>query len=401
MSASAPAMPQPQSRQEPVFSSSKPQSESEDAPGAPEEPYAAEEPKVSIDDKTSEPQKPKASKPRREKRKPVSERKASGSGFPVLPLALVAVLMLVVAGVVAFLYSSDEESGTDVAVNTPVTDTVTPPASDPETSSGDTTETPAATQENSKIEDRLLDDSGEPAAAPDARSVTTTLITPQESGVSSSPGAATSVPLDSPAIVNENSGIASVTPESDTGTVTAGTQRSILYEEGDEANGAGTASQGEVTWALNEETDLEGKKHNVLSADIQIPERNVSVSLKIKPNDDPSLPASHLVEIKFDLPDDFAAGEIVSVPGLVMKPTEEARGDGLIGASVKVSPGYFWIALSSLSSERERNMGLLRERGWIDIPMLFENGKRGILTLEKGGAGTAAVDEAVTSWQAG
>ncbi|MBD8893740.1 hypothetical protein [Roseibium litorale] len=401
MSASAPAVSHPQVRQEPVFSSSKPQAQPVDASASSEEPYSAEEPTGSDADTAPEAPKLRAEKPRREKRKPASERKQAGSGFPVLPLALVGVLVLLIAGVVAFLYSSGDEGGTDVAVNTPVTETAAPSDSGPETAPGDTVETPAPAQENTKIEDRLLDDSGEPAAAPDARTVTTTLITPQESGVSSSPGTSTDVPLDSPAIVNENSGIASVTPEADTSGVTAGTQRSILYEEGDEANGAGTASQGEVTWALNEETNLEGKKYNVLSADIQIPERNVSVSLKIKPNDDPSLPASHLVEIKFDFPDDFSAGEIVSVPGLVMKPTEEARGDGLIGASVKVSPGYFWIALSSLSSERERNMGLLRERGWIDIPMLFENGKRGILTLEKGGAGTAAVDQAVTSWQAG
>ncbi|SHM41641.1 hypothetical protein [Roseibium suaedae] len=402
MSASAPSVSQP--RQEPVFGSSKPEPQPEDDYGYGDDDASADDLSASPEAVVSAPQKSKSDGQRRGKRKPASgapRKKSGSSGFPILPLALVAVLVLVIAGAVVFL-SSGDDSAPEVAVNTPASDPTPPPDTQPETPATGTAEAPAATPENGKIEDRLLDDSGEPAAAPDARSVTTTLITPQETGVSSQPSSpSTDAPLETPAIVNENSGIASVTPQSDSGAVTAGTQRSILYEEGDEANGAGTASQGEVTWALNEETDLEGKKHNVLSADIQIPERNVSVSLKIKPNDDPSLPASHLVEIKFDFPEDFAAGEIVSVPGLVMKPTEEARGDGLIGASVKVSPGYFWIALSSLSSERERNMGLLRERGWIDIPMLFENGKRGILTLEKGGAGTAAVEQAVTSWQAG
>ena len=57
--------------------------------------------------------------------------------------------------------------------------------------------------------------------------------------------------------------------------------------------------------------------------------------------------------------------------------------------------------MSNISSERERNIGFLRERGWIDIPMLYDNGKRGILTLEKGPTGTKAVDEAVQAWQAG
>ncbi len=127
----------------------------------------------------------------------------------------------------------------------------------------------------------------------------------------------------------------------------------------------------------------------------------MKVDIRIKPNDDTSLPASHLVEIKYEFPENFAPGDVVNVPGLVMKPTEEARGDALIGASVKVSPGFFWIALSSLPNEQQRNLALLRERGWIDIPMLYENGKRGILTLEKGTAGADAVEKAITSWQAG
>lgn len=180
-----------------------------------------------------------------------------------------------------------------------------------------------------------------------------------------------------------------------------GTQTSILYEEGEEANGSGTAWEGEVIWAVEQETDLDGRKRSILTASIYIPRRNVSVDIRIKPNDDKSLPASHLVEIKYDFPPDFPAGNVRSVPGLVMKPTEEARGDALLGVSTQVTPGYFWIALSSIAGERQRNMGLLREHGWIDVPMLFDNGKRGILTLEKGPAGTKAVDTAVAAWQAG
>ena len=139
----------------------------------------------------------------------------------------------------------------------------------------------------------------------------------------------------------------------------------------------------------------------MLAASVDIPERDVKVQIRIKPNDDNSLPASHLVEIVYDFPENFEPGDVVTVPGLVMKPTEEARGDALVGASVKVSPGIFWIALNSSANDRQRNMALLRERGWIDIPMLYEKGKRGILTIEKGSTGTQVVEEAVSSWQAG
>ena len=65
---------------------------------------------------------------------------------------------------------------------------------------------------------------------------------------------------------------------------------------------------------------------------------------------------------------------------------------------MKVNDGFFWVALSNVPDEQERNLSLLKDRGWIDIPMLYENGKRAILTLEKGTPGTRAVDQAVAAW---
>jgi hypothetical protein len=281
---------------------------------------------------------------------------------------------------------------------------------------------PEPDNETGKNTDRLLNETDDGVVAPDARTVTTTTISPQPAApaapsqpsivtnVESTPAEEQASPeSESPVAVGTpvpQDSLAAVTPPQAEQTpagaaADTGAQRSILYEEGTDASAAGTAAQGAVIWSLGQETDLSGQAQSVLSASVEIPERDVKVDIRIKPNDDTSLPASHLVEIKYELPENFSAGDIVNVPGLVMKPTEEARGDALIGASVKVSPGFFWIALSSLPNEQQRNMALLRERGWIDIPMLYENGKRGILTLEKGATGADAVEKAVTAWQAG
>ena len=143
----------------------------------------------------------------------------------------------------------------------------------------------------------------------------------------------------------------------------------------------------------------------MLSAAIEIPERDVKVDIRIKPNDDTSLAGkSPWWRSNTSFRKVSAAGDVVNVPGLVMKPTEEARGDALIGASVKVSlRGSSGLRLSSLPNEQQRNLALLRERGWIDIPMLYENGKRGILTLGKGhiaGCGCGR-EKAIAAWQAG
>ena len=177
-------------------------------------------------------------------------------------------------------------------------------------------------------------------------------------------------------------------------------QRAILYEEGATGGSAGQASAGRAVWSVTEET-IDGRAETVLRMRVEVPDRNIAANLTLKPNRDDTLPASHLLEVQFELPEGFSGQGVAEVPGLVMKTTEEARGDALIGASVKVADGYFWVALSNLPDEQERNLTLLRDRGWIDIPMLYENGKRAILTLEKGTPGTRAVQQATDAWRAG
>ncbi|PVB61871.1 hypothetical protein [Labrenzia sp. 011] len=370
------------------------------------------------DDAAPAPDKPKRGRARRE-RPSASDALRNGTGSRTIPIAIAGVVLLLLVAGGYFFLSSDEKMA-DSGAET-VTETASAPAPAEEEQAAAPVETPDEA-ETAKNTDRLLNDGEAEVVAPDARTVTTTTITPQEtpdSDVAATPETAPEAPapeapldaIDTPAIVGEPAAVpqdnlAAIAPEETAPAETVesddpGVQRSILYEEGEETGGAGTAAQGAVVWSVEEETDLDGKAQSVLSASVEIPERDVKVDIRIKPNDDTSLPASHLVEIKYEFPETFAAGDIVNVPGLVMKPTEEARGDALIGASVKVSPGFFWIALSSLPNEQQRNLALLRERGWIDIPMLYENGKRGILTLEKGGAGDEAVEKAITAWQAG
>lgn len=298
--------------------------------------------------------------------------------------------VLVLIGIGAFIYSQRSliagifsSSGDTAATTAPAPEAGAPAG-----------ETAANGENGGKNTDRLLTDTGEPAVAPDARTVTTTLITPS---------APPPPPQEAPAAVPE----AAAPPASTAPAQTAETpgaivaQKAFLYEEGEDASGSGTASAGNVAWSVSEENGSGGQAETVLVAQAQIPDRNINVTLRIKPNTDVSLPASHLVEIQFQLPEGFSGGDVSNVPGLVMKPTEEARGDALLGASVKVAPGYFWIALSSVDSERDRNLALMRERGWIDIPMLYENGKRAIFTIEKGTPGARALEQALAAWQGG
>src|SRR5260370_5188973 len=94
-------------------------------------------------------------------------------------------------------------------------------------------------------------------------------------------------------------------------------------------------------------------------------------------NTDKALPASHTIEIMFNLPADFPGGGIANVPGVLMKQAEEARGTPLAGLAVKVTNGFFLIGLSAGAADRQRNMPLLKDPESFGVPIVYTNGRRG------------------------
>jgi hypothetical protein len=86
------------------------------------------------------------------------------------------------------------------------------------------------------------------------------------------------------------------------------------------------------------------------------------------------------------------------VPGILMKSNEQARGTPLAGLAVKVTGGFFMVGLSNVDADRARNLQLLKERGWFDIPLVYGNQRRAILALEKGDPGTKAYEQAFAAW---
>jgi hypothetical protein len=175
-------------------------------------------------------------------------------------------------------------------------------------------------------------------------------------------------------------------------------QKAILYEEGKAGGGQAQISPGKVVWnVVSDPTDPKAGTVK-LEAKVEIPDRGFAMTMQMRPNNDTSFPASHLIELKFTVPAGFDGKAVANVPGLIMKLTEQARGDPLAGAAAKVADNYFWVALSAPEQDRIRNLKMIKERGWIDVPILYENSRRAILTLEKAGAGDQAVTDVLTAW---
>ena len=81
-----------------------------------------------------------------------------------------------------------------------------------------------------------------------------------------------------------------------------------------------------------------------------------------------------------------------------MKQAENTRGTPLAGLAVKVTAGFFMIGLSNVEADRERNIQLLKERAWLDIPLVYGNNLRAILAIDKGSPGERAFAEAFKTW---
>jgi hypothetical protein len=193
-------------------------------------------------------------------------------------------------------------------------------------------------------------------------------------------------------------GPASGTQTPATAPAAAVAQKVVLYDE-DPNDPKGKRYVGSALWRTETVSPGPGLAPELaIRADVEIPERHLRMTWSLRRNTDKALPASHTIEIMFTLPADFPEGGIGNVPGVLMKQDEQARGVPLAGLAVKVTNGYFLIGLSAVDVDVQRNIQLLKERDWFDIPIVYTSGKRAILAMEKGTPGVRAFEEAFRAW---
>jgi hypothetical protein len=181
-------------------------------------------------------------------------------------------------------------------------------------------------------------------------------------------------------------------------TVAPVAQRVVLYDE-DPGDPKGKQYVGSVIWRTEQIKATGNQKPDIaVRADIDIPDRKFKMTMSFRRNTDSSLPASHTAELTFILPPDFSGGGVGNVPGILMKSNEQARGTPLAGLAVKVTDGFFLVGLSNVDADRTRNLQLLKERSWFDVPLVYVNQRRAIIAIEKGAPGERAFNEAFAAW---
>lgn len=339
------------------------------------------------------------------------------SGFATALIVLIVIALIGGGGYALWLNKEPLMAALGLDGQTEPAQTAVQQEDAPEEESADTSAA-AGEEEASKEEARLGSDGSTVAPAP--RDVTSNAREPAGQ-VPAQPGAGTTGEDNAPSVAlpgaepipgSDQSEDQQVNPVND-GSSQAGQsglpsapalssqlgQRAYLYEEG-VASAPASRDDGEMVWSLDEEAPEEGQpREPVIKGRLDIPNRGLTMDMLIRRNTDESLSASHLIELVFKTPSDFTGGSIDTIARFVLKPSEQARGEPLIAVPVKISAGYFMIALNNLEQARDANEKLMLDADWIDIPVSYSTGRRALVTLSKGDSGEEVFTQAFEDWK--
>lgn len=179
-------------------------------------------------------------------------------------------------------------------------------------------------------------------------------------------------------------------------------QRAILYIEVPEAPQQPRTVQGRVFWRLDSDTVGQGRPvETIVRATIEMPDAGLALDFTIRRNTDPAFPASHIIGLRFVTSGEAASDTIREVGVPQFKTDESERGAPLSAISSALGENLFVAALSNVQIEAERNLDLMQSRPWVDLPVRFASGRRGIITFEKGVSGNQTIAEALERWRRG
>ena len=354
------------------------------------------------------------SEPRSEPRRPErAERSGGRSGLTGLVLGLAVLLLLAVAGYAAWtqrdaltaMFSSGAETETaqpetPAETETAETETTNEPEAAPQETETAAAETDQPAEDpDRKFTQRLNVDGSEsnPGPAPELAAATAPV---EGRSVAAQTAQGDTPPLQAPGATGEAAPDAAGEQPAQGEEPLGVQQKMFLYEERlDQQSPA--VNEGSVVWSLIDDPENGGPNNVAIRGEVSTNDGNLSALITIKRNADKSLPASHIIEIVFALPADFTGGGIDQIQRISMKQTEQDQGNPLIAVPAKITEDFYMIALNDLTEAVQTNTQLLRTRNWIDVPVIYSNGRRALITLEKGATGTEVFNQALDVWAAG
>jgi hypothetical protein len=135
-----------------------------------------------------------------------------------------------------------------------------------------------------------------------------------------------------------------------------------------------------------------------VKADVDIPDLKMHATMILRKNTDPTLQATHTIDLKFSFADGAPITGVKDVEPK-MRNLGSTESEALTSVRVKVSDAYFLIALAKGDQDAARNLDLMQTRAWLDFPLLLNDNRIAKLLIQKSTTGEAMLAKALEVWK--
>jgi hypothetical protein len=136
-----------------------------------------------------------------------------------------------------------------------------------------------------------------------------------------------------------------------------------------------------------------------VKADADIPDLKMHATMTLRKNTDPTLHATHTIDLKFSFADGARITGFKDVGLPQLRVEDSTTAEALTSVKVKISDTYFLIALAKGDSDTARNLDLMRTRAWFDLPLLLNDDRIAKIVFQKSIEGQAMLDRAFEAWK--
>ena len=157
-------------------------------------------------------------------------------------------------------------------------------------------------------------------------------------------------------------------------------------------------SLGSTTWSLI--PPVAGQPATVaVKAEADIPDLKMHATMTLRKNTDPTLQATHTIDLKFSFAEGAPITGFKDVGLPQMRKEDSTAAEALTSVKVKISDTYFLIALAKGDADTARNLDLMQTRSWFDFPLLLNDDRIAKVVFQKSPEGQAMLEKAFEAWK--
>ncbi len=136
-----------------------------------------------------------------------------------------------------------------------------------------------------------------------------------------------------------------------------------------------------------------------VKAEADIPDLKMHATMTLRKNTDPTLQATHTIDLKFSFAEGAPITGFKDVGLPQMRKEDSTAAEALTSVKVKISDTYFLIALAKGESDTARNLDLMQTRAWFDFPLLLNDERIAKVVFQKSPEGEAMLEKAFDAWK--